>query len=27
LAASGRITKAEKWGQRDFCIFKMHMNI
>ena len=25
--ASGKITKAEKLGQRDFCIFKMNMNI
>jgi altronate dehydratase large subunit len=25
--ASGKITKAEKQGQRDFCIFKMSMNI
>ena len=25
--ASGKITKAEKQGQRDFCIFKMNMNI
>jgi altronate dehydratase large subunit len=25
--ASGKITKAEKNGQRDFCIFKMNMNI
>jgi altronate dehydratase large subunit len=25
--ASGKITKAEKWGQRDFCIFKMNINI
>lgn len=25
--ASGRLTKAERLGQRDFCIFKMHMNI
>jgi altronate dehydratase large subunit len=26
-AASGKITKAERFGQRDFCIFKMNMNI
>jgi altronate dehydratase large subunit len=25
--ASGKITKAERLGQRDFCIFKMNMNI
>jgi altronate dehydratase large subunit len=25
--ASGKITKAERQGQRDFCIFKMNMNI
>jgi altronate dehydratase large subunit len=25
--ASGKITKAEKQAQRDFCIFKMNMNI
>jgi altronate dehydratase large subunit len=25
--ASGKVTKAEKQGQRDFCIFKMNMNI
>jgi altronate dehydratase large subunit len=25
--ASGRLTRAERLGQRDFCIFKMHMNI
>jgi altronate dehydratase large subunit len=25
--ASGKLTKAERLGQRDFCIFKMHMNI
>ena len=25
--ASGKLTKAEKLGQRDFCIFKMNMNI
>jgi len=25
--ASGRITKAEKQGQRDFCLFKMNINI
>jgi len=25
--ASGKITKAEKLGQRDFCIFKMNINI
>ena len=25
--ASGKATKAEKQGQRDFCIFKMNMNI
>ncbi len=25
--ASGKLTKAEKTGQRDFCIFKMNMNI
>ncbi len=25
--ASGKFTKAEKTGQRDFCIFKMNMNI
>jgi len=25
--ASGKATKAEKTGQRDFCIFKMNMNI
>jgi len=25
--ASGKVTKAEKTGQRDFCIFKMNMNI
>jgi altronate dehydratase large subunit len=25
--ASGKVTKAEKVGQRDFCIFKMNMNI
>jgi altronate dehydratase large subunit len=25
--ASGKITKAEKLGQRDFCIFKMNVNI
>jgi len=27
LVASGKATKAEKTGQRDFCIFKMNMNI
>jgi len=26
-AASGKITKAERLGQRDFCIFKVNMNI
>jgi altronate dehydratase large subunit len=26
-AASGKVTKAEKQEQRDFCIFKMNMNI
>jgi altronate dehydratase large subunit len=26
-AASGKATKAEKNGHRDFCMFKMHMNI
>ncbi len=26
-AASGKVTKSEKQGQRDFCIFKMNMNI
>jgi altronate dehydratase large subunit len=25
--ASGKITKAERFGQRDFCIFKTNMNI
>ncbi len=25
--ASGKVAKAEKQGQRDFCIFKMNMNI
>jgi altronate dehydratase large subunit len=25
--ASGKITKAEKQRQRDFCIFKMNVNI
>jgi altronate dehydratase large subunit len=25
--ASGKVTKAEKVGQRDFCIFKMNLNI
>jgi altronate dehydratase large subunit len=25
--ASGKTTKAEKLGQRDFCIFKVNMNI
>jgi altronate dehydratase large subunit len=25
--ASGKITKAEKLNQRDFCIFKVNMNI
>jgi altronate dehydratase large subunit len=25
--ASGKITKAERFDQRDFCIFKMNMNI
>jgi altronate dehydratase large subunit len=25
--ASGKVTKAERLGQRDFCIFKMNMNI
>jgi len=25
--ASEKMTKAEKLGQRDFCIFKMNMNI
>jgi altronate dehydratase large subunit len=25
--ASGKVTKAEKQGQRDFCIFKMNINI
>jgi altronate dehydratase large subunit len=25
--ASGKLTRAERLGQRDFCIFKMHMNI
>ena len=24
---SGKITKAERFSQRDFCIFKMNMNI
>jgi altronate dehydratase len=24
--ASGKITKAEKLGQRDFCIFKIGLN-
>jgi altronate dehydratase len=23
----GKVTKAEKQGQRDFCIFKMNINI
>jgi len=27
LVASGKITKAEKLNQRDFCIFKMNINI
>ena len=27
LVASGKITKAEKQGQRDFCIFKVNPNI
>jgi altronate dehydratase large subunit len=27
LVASGKTTKAEKLAQRDFCIFKMNMNI
>ena len=26
-AASGRMTKAERLGQRDFAIFKINMNI
>ncbi len=26
-AASGRLTKAERLGQRDFCLFKMNINI
>jgi altronate dehydratase len=26
-AASGKITKAERFGQRDFSIFKMNVNI
>jgi altronate dehydratase large subunit len=25
--ASGKVTKAEKLGQRDFCLFKMNLNI
>jgi altronate dehydratase large subunit len=25
--ASGKVTKAEKQGQRDFCIFNMNINI
>jgi len=25
--ASGKMTKAEKLGQRDFCLFKMNINI
>jgi altronate dehydratase large subunit len=25
--ASGKMTKAEKLGQRDFCIFKLNVNI
>jgi altronate dehydratase large subunit len=25
--ASGKLTKAEKLGQRDFCIFKLNPNI
>ena len=25
--ASGKVTKAEKLGQRDFCMFKMNINI
>jgi altronate dehydratase large subunit len=25
--ASGKVTKAERHGQRDFCIFKTNMNI
>jgi altronate dehydratase large subunit len=25
--ASGKVTKAEKLGQRDFCLFKMNINI
>jgi len=25
--ASGKLAKAEKLGQRDFCIFKINMNI
>ena len=25
--ASGKVTKAEKLHQRDFCIFKVNMNI
>jgi altronate dehydratase large subunit len=25
--ASGKVTKAEKLGQRDFCIFKVNVNI
>jgi altronate dehydratase large subunit len=27
LVASGKVTKAEKLGQRDFCLFKMNINI
>lgn len=25
--ASGKVTRAEKMGQRDFCMFKLHINI
>jgi altronate dehydratase large subunit len=25
--ASGKVTKAEKLGQGDFCLFKMNINI
>ncbi len=25
--ASGKVTKAEKLGQRDFCLFTMNINI
>ena len=25
--ASGKVTRAEKLGQRDFCLFKMNINI